>query len=63
MTLKHVWARFVRNDEGQDLIEYVLLGSLIALVVVGGSGGLGTHINIWYQKVSNWVSTQTVAVP
>ena len=61
--MKNLMARFIRDDEGQDLIEYVLLGSLIALVVVGGAGALGTNVNGWYQEVANWVSTQSALVP
>lgn len=38
----------VRNDEGQDLIEYALLAGLIALVCVVMIGTAGTEVNgIW----------------
>jgi pilus assembly protein Flp/PilA len=44
-------ARFralLRNDEGQDLIEYALLAGLIALVAVTAIGQAGTEVNeIW----------------
>jgi pilus assembly protein Flp/PilA len=44
-------ARFralLRNDEGQDLIEYALLAGLIALVAVGAITTAGTEVNaIW----------------
>jgi pilus assembly protein Flp/PilA len=55
--------KFVREDEGQDLIEYILLGSLIAIVVVAGAGTLGTNINTWYTDMATWVSTQSAAIP
>ena len=32
--------RFVREDQGQDLVEYAMLLALIALVVVGGRHGV-----------------------
>ena len=29
VAMKQLIVRFVRNDEGQDLIEYVLIGTLV----------------------------------
>jgi pilus assembly protein Flp/PilA len=52
--------RFFRDDEGQDLIEYILLGSFIALVALGGATALGTNINGWYSNVAGWVSERNV---
>jgi Flp pilus assembly pilin Flp len=49
-------SRFIRDDQGQDLIEYILLGSFIALVALGGATVLGTKINTWYSNVADWVS-------
>lgn len=44
-------ARFralLRDDKGQDLIEYALLAGLIALVAVGAITTAGTEVNaIW----------------
>jgi len=56
-------ARLIRDDQGQDLIEYVLLGSFIALVALVGVTNLGTQINGWYQNVATWVSGQAGKVP
>jgi pilus assembly protein Flp/PilA len=43
----------LRNDEGQDLIEYALLAGLIALVAVVAIGDAGTEVNaIWGDIVS-----------
>ena len=48
----------VRNDEGQDLIEYALLAGLITLVAVVAIGDAGTEVSrIWDGIVS---SLQTV---
>ena len=49
--------RFVREDSGQDLIEYLLLGTLIAIVVVVGATLLGTEINTWYNAMGAYVKT------
>lgn len=37
--------RFIREDEGQDLIEYAFLAAFIALVALVGVQVLGTAIN------------------
>jgi Flp pilus assembly pilin Flp len=43
--MKKLWARFVREEEGQDLAEYALLLALIAIVLVGAISGLETAIS------------------
>jgi Flp pilus assembly pilin Flp len=48
-------SRFIRDDQGQDLIEYILLGSFIALVALSGATLLGSKINGWYSNVAKWV--------
>ena len=40
-----MFSRFIRDDQGQDLIEYLLLGSFISLVALLGATNLGTEIN------------------
>jgi len=51
-------ARFVREDEGQDLIEYVLIGTFVSIGALIGATALGTQLNGWYTAMSTWVSTQ-----
>ena len=52
----NVIARFralLRNDEGQDLIEYALLAGLIALVAVVAITNAGSAVNdIWVDIVT-----------
>jgi pilus assembly protein Flp/PilA len=54
--MKALVVRLVRNDEGQDLIEYVLIGTLVSIAVVLGATALGTNLNTWYQNMADWVS-------
>ena len=54
--MKALVIRLVRNDEGQDLIEYVLIGTLVSIAVVLGATALGTNLNTWYQNMADWVS-------
>jgi pilus assembly protein Flp/PilA len=42
----------VKNDEGQDLLEYALLVALIALVCVGAIGLAGTHVNTIFGNIA-----------
>ena len=42
---------FVRNDEGQDLLEYALLVALIAIVCVVAVGTTGTNVNAIFDSI------------
>ena len=43
-----LFARFAREEEGQDLVEYALLLGLISLVAVGAITLTGQSVNtIW----------------
>jgi len=61
--MKNILKRFAREDEGQDLIEYVLLASFIAAGVVAGATALGTNLNGWYDGIGSWASKQTNKFP
>ena len=54
--MKALVLRLVRNDEGQDLIEYVLIGTLVSIAVVLGATQLGSNLNTWYNNMATWVS-------
>ena len=54
--MKKLLARFVREDEGQDLIEYALLAAFIALVAVVMIISVGTGVNLIYSQVNTQVS-------
>ena len=50
--MKTLIARFVREEEGQDLIEYALLVATIAIGSVAAMGTLSTAINTQFGTVS-----------
>jgi len=54
--MKSLMVRFVREDEGQDLIEYALLATVIALVVFVGASATGVSLNNWYTNISNRIT-------
>jgi pilus assembly protein Flp/PilA len=54
--MKSVLVRFIRNDEGQDLIEYGLLAGIITAAVVLLISSIST-------KVLNLFTTLNSAIP
>jgi len=43
---------FVRDEEGQDLLEYALLVALIALVAIGAVGLAGNAVNDIFSDIA-----------
>ena len=49
--------RFIRDDSGQDLVEYVLIVALIAFGCVAGMNTLATDISSAFGTISNNLGT------
>lgn len=60
--LKNLFNRLVRDEQGQDLIEYALLATFVSLLAIVGAGLLGTALNNWYSKVASNVNTAASCV-
>ena len=56
MTIPTRVAHLCQDDEGQDLIEYVLLATFISLMFVAVGALLGGAVNNWYQGISGTVN-------
>lgn len=56
MNLKNTFLRLVRDEEGQDLIEYALLATFVSLVAITGATALGSALNGWYNSVATRVN-------
>jgi pilus assembly protein Flp/PilA len=56
-TLQDFITRAVRDESGQDLIEYALLATFISLVAIVGATALGTALNNWYGSAATNVNT------
>jgi len=54
--LKTLALRLIRDEEGQDLIEYARLATFVSLVAIAGATLLGTALNNWYSSVSTTVN-------
>jgi pilus assembly protein Flp/PilA len=60
--MKALFTRFVRDEQGQDLIEYALLGSFVSLAAYAGANILGGNLNTWYSDVGGEVSAASTKV-
>jgi pilus assembly protein Flp/PilA len=47
------FVRFIKSDKGVTLIEYAVIASLIALVVVGALASIGGTLTGFFQSVLN----------
>jgi len=54
--IKHVFASFVKDESGQDLIEYALVAGLIGLGAVVAMTGLSGKISTAFNTVGNNLS-------
>lgn len=50
---KHMFAAFLNDESGQDLIEYALVAGLIGLGAVVAMSGLATKIGTAFSTVGN----------
>jgi len=57
--MRNLFVRFVREDQGQDLIEYALLAGFISLVAVTAITNVGSGVNTVYGNID----AQVDAIP
>ncbi len=57
--LAYIRMRCLREEHGQDLIEYALVASLIALAATVGMGTVANAINSAFSSVGNKLNTYT----
>jgi pilus assembly protein Flp/PilA len=55
----HTINRFRRDERGVVYVEYALLVTVIALVVITGASLLGTDINGLFNNVAGYIATIT----
>jgi Flp pilus assembly pilin Flp len=51
--------QFIREEDGQDVVEYGLLIATIAIVVLVGISFFGNNITAWFQVLANRITTNT----
>ena len=52
-----VMLQILKDENGQDLIEYALIVALIAFAATVGMGSLATAMNAAFGKISNKLGT------
>jgi Flp pilus assembly pilin Flp len=55
--MRRLMRRAVREDAGQDLIEYALLAGFISLVAIAAITSIGGQVNAWYEGYDATVKT------
>ena len=63
MKLVNIIKTFVRDEEGQDLIEYALLVALISLVCVVALTDAGKQVNNIFTSIKDKLTTAAAAAP
>jgi Flp pilus assembly pilin Flp len=56
MSMTNLLTRFLREEDGQDLVEYALLAIFIALMVTVGLKAVAEGINVGYSNLGTQVS-------
>jgi Flp pilus assembly pilin Flp len=51
--MKNLIARFVREEEGQDIIEYALLAAFISVLAWLTLQNIGQDVSVMYTKVNS----------
>ena len=49
--MKNLIQRFIRGEDGQDVIEYALLAAFISIIAIAVIITVGTDINLVYGRV------------
>jgi pilus assembly protein Flp/PilA len=49
--------RVLREDAGQDLIEYALLAAFISIVAIAAITSIGGSVNMWYTGFDAQIKT------
>jgi pilus assembly protein Flp/PilA len=54
--MKNLIQRFVREEDGQDIIEYALLAAFISVIAIAAIIAIGVRVNNIYTGVSSQVN-------
>jgi len=57
--IKPLLLEFLKNESGQDLIEYALVAGLIALGAIAAMTGLASQIGNTFNSVGNSITNAT----
>ena len=60
--MKSLIVRFVREEQGQDLIEYALLATFLSIAAAIGANAAGGALNTWYNALSTEIGVASGSV-
>ena len=49
--------QFIREEDGQDVVEYGLLIATIAIVVLVATAAFGSQISAWFDRLAGRITT------
>ncbi len=55
--MRQLFRRAIREESGQDLIEYALLAGFISIVAVTAITSIGQQVNNWYTSYDTVIQT------
>jgi len=61
--MKQIITKFIADEQGQDIIEYALLGSFVAFGALAGAKALATGYNNWFSGIAGVVEASVPAAP
>jgi pilus assembly protein Flp/PilA len=54
--MQKLWMDFLKEEQGQDLIEYTLVAALIGFAAVAGMSTLANNLNSAFSKIGSKVN-------
>jgi len=54
--MKQIIAKFIADEQGQDIIEYALVGSFVSLASYAGANALGLAYDKWFTDIAGAVA-------
>jgi pilus assembly protein Flp/PilA len=54
--MQKLWNDFLKEEQGQDLIEYTLVAALIGFAAVAGMNTLAGNLNTAFSKIGSKVN-------
>ena len=55
--MKQLISKFIADEQGQDIIEYALLGTFVSIAALTGAKALATGYNSWFTAIGTEVGT------
>ena len=55
--MERLISRALREDSGQDLIEYAMLAAFISLIATASITSIGTQVTAWYEGYGATIAT------